>query len=70
MRNGFTLIWIIVSTSTKFSLNKRTLEKEIDFDSSKWMIVFSNLIFSDSDSNGSSLLVHVKRNFQLMFHSG
>ena len=70
MRNGFTLIWIIVSTCTKFSLNKRTLEKKIDFDSSKWMIVFSNLIFSDSDSNGSSLLVHVKRIFQLMFHSG
>ena len=31
---------------------------------------FSNLIFSDSDLNGSSLLVHVKRVFQLMFHSG
>ena len=27
IKNGFTLIWIMVSTSTKFALNKKTLEK-------------------------------------------
>ena len=26
-KNCFTLIWIMVSTSTKFALDKRTLEK-------------------------------------------
>ena len=28
IKNGFTLIWIMVSTSTKFALNKRTLDKK------------------------------------------
>ena len=28
IRNRFTLIWIMVWTSTKFALNKRTLEKK------------------------------------------
>ena len=27
MRNGFTLIWIMVSPGTKFALNKSALEK-------------------------------------------
>ena len=27
-KNGFTLIWIMVSTSSKFALNKRTLDKK------------------------------------------
>ena len=39
IKNGFTLIWIMVSTSTKFALNKRTLEKKILFHSSELIAV-------------------------------